>query len=76
MRRLIQQSLELSHQTVQPLNACAQMFRILADVKWVQSGFFETVSTSFASAALKKYSFKIIISLDSVYVLSLFKFTF
>ncbi|VDK86735.1 unnamed protein product [Litomosoides sigmodontis] len=58
MRRLIQQSLELSHETIQPLNACSQMFRTLADIKWVQSGFSETVSTSFALAVLKKFGFE------------------
>lgn len=55
MRRLIQQSLEFPHKTVQPLIACSQMFRILADVKWIQSGSFETISTSFASAVLTKF---------------------
>ncbi|CAG9532955.1 unnamed protein product [Cercopithifilaria johnstoni] len=69
MKRLIKQCLELSHQTIQPLIACSQMFRILADVKWIQSGFFETVSISFASAALTKFGFE-----EALKVCSFFQF--
>ncbi|EJW87022.1 hypothetical protein WUBG_02066 [Wuchereria bancrofti] len=58
LRKLVKQSLELSQETVQSLIACSQMFRTLADVKWIQSGFFEIVSTSFASAALTKFGFE------------------
>ncbi|EFO26509.2 hypothetical protein LOAG_01979 [Loa loa] len=58
LKRLIKQSLELLHETVQSLIACSRMFRTLADVKWIQSGFFEIVSTSFASAALTKFGFE------------------
>ncbi|MCP9264793.1 ER lumen protein-retaining receptor [Dirofilaria immitis] len=39
LKKLIQQSLELPHETVQSLIACSQMFRILAEIKWIQSGF-------------------------------------
>uniref|UniRef100_A0A0R3RSU8 Leucine-rich PPR motif-containing protein, mitochondrial n=1 Tax=Elaeophora elaphi TaxID=1147741 RepID=A0A0R3RSU8_9BILA len=70
MRRLIQQSLELPYETVQPLIACSQMFRRLADVKWIQSGFLETVSTSFASAALTKFGFE-----EALKVCSFFQFS-
>ncbi|KAM3715770.1 ER lumen protein-retaining receptor [Dirofilaria immitis] len=58
LKKLIQQSLELPHETVQSLIACSQMFRILAEIKWIQSGFFEIVSISFVSTALKKFGFE------------------
>ncbi|KAL3985411.1 hypothetical protein ACH3XW_38525 [Acanthocheilonema viteae] len=70
LKKLIQKSLELSHQTIQPLIACSKMFRILADFKWVQSGFFETVSTSFASSILTKFGFE-----EALKVCSFFHFS-
>ncbi|OZC09818.1 hypothetical protein X798_03221 [Onchocerca flexuosa] len=70
LRKLIQQSLKLPHETVQSLIACSKMFRTLADVKWIQSGFFEIVSTSFVSTALAKFGFE-----EALKVCSSFQFS-
>ncbi|VIO98176.1 Uncharacterized protein BM_BM17754 [Brugia malayi] len=70
LRKLIKQSLELSQDTVQSLITCSQMFRTLADVKWIQSGFFEIISTSFTSAALTKFGFE-----EALKVCSFFQFS-
>ncbi|VDK62185.1 unnamed protein product [Onchocerca ochengi] len=70
LKKLIQQSLKLPHETVQSLSACSQMFRTLADLKWIQSGFFEIVSTSFVSTALAKFGFE-----EALKVCSSFQFS-
>ncbi|VDN02887.1 unnamed protein product [Thelazia callipaeda] len=57
VRKLVQTTSEALSEDVRSLISCSRLFRKLADNNWIHCGPFETISTPFASVALKKLVF-------------------